>query len=108
MYSRKSAAELAARVKSLIGPVDRATIQHVARDLGVQAGDLREIIEYQTVYPSVVVLAAIVDAYGVDAGWLLTGQYSPTTHRAEEELEAPGRLRVSRHVEALEGRGTTD
>jgi len=105
MYTRKSAAELAARVKSLVGPVDPAMIQRVAWDLGVQAGDLREIVEYQTPYPSVVVLAAIVDAYGVDAGWLLTGQYSPSTHRAEEEFEASGRWRVSR---LLEGRWNTD
>jgi hypothetical protein len=108
MYSRKSAAQLAARVKSLIGPVDRATIQRVAWDLGVHVGDLREIVEYQTRYPSVVVLAAIVDAYGVDAGWLLTGQYSPSTHRADEELEAPGKWRVIRLLEDLEGRQNAD
>jgi len=64
----------------------------------VAQGDLREIVTYETVYPSVSVLAAIVAHYGVDAGWLLTGEYSPTTHRADEELAEPAATRVSRYL----------
>jgi len=101
MYSRKSAAELAGRVRSLLGPADPFTVRRVASDLGVHEGDLREILQYQTRYPSVSVLAAIVSVYGVDAGWLLTGQYSPATHRAEEELAASAKARVARVLEEL-------
>jgi hypothetical protein len=42
------------------------------------------------------VLAAIVAAYGVDAGWLVTGVYSPAIHRADEEVEEPAKTRVAR------------
>jgi len=101
MYSRKSAAELAARVQSLVGPADPATVRLVASDLGVHEGDLREILQYHTRYPSVAVLAAIVSEYGVDAGWLLTGQYSPATHRAEEEVATSAKSRVARVLDDL-------
>jgi hypothetical protein len=97
MYrSRQNAASLAARVRSLLGPADRAAVRRLAADLEVREGELREILEHETPYPSASVLAAIVAAYGVDAGWLLTGEYSPATHRAEEELEQPAIARVAR------------
>ena len=102
MYSRIAAAELAQRVRSLVGPTNRANLRLLAEDLGVYEGDLREILEYQTRYPSVPVLAALVARYGVDAGWLLTGQYSPATHRADEELEEPPRARVLRVLDRTE------
>ena len=95
MYTRQSAADLAARVRSLVGPADRATTRHAAADLGVAEGDLREIVVYETPYPSVAVLAAVVAAFGVDAGWLLTGDYNPSRHRVQEELEAPAGSRVA-------------
>lgn len=102
MYSRRTAAELAARVRSLIGPVDRAALRTTADELGVHDGDLREIVEFETRYPAVPVLAALVATYGVDAGWLLTGDYSPATHRADEELDEPAALRVARRFRDLD------
>lgn len=102
MYSRQKASELAARVRSIIGSADRLTTLRVARDLGVAEGDLREIVVYETPYPSVAVLAAVVAEYGVDAGWLLTGDYSPARHRADEELEAPAETRVAHLLERLD------
>ena len=101
MYSRQNAAALAARVRSLVGPTDRAAIRQLASTLVVHEGELREIVEYETPYPSTGVLAAIVAAYGVDAGWLLTGEYSPATHRTEEEVETPARVRVTRFLDDL-------
>ena len=99
MYSRANAASLAARIRSLVGPTDRESVRRLACDLGVYEGELREIFEYLTPYPSTSVLAAIVAVYGVDAGWLLTGEYSPSAHRAEEEAEVPPKSRVTRFLE---------
>ena len=104
MYSRTTAALLASRVRSLVGPVDRAGLRVVAADLGVSEGDLREVLEYQTPYPAVSVLAALVAAYGVDAGWLLTGQYSLATHRADEELDEPPKTRIARLIRQMDER----
>ena len=104
MYTRKSAGELAARVRSLLGPTDRFTLRAKADDLGISEGDLREIVEYQTPYPSAVVLAALVATYGVDAGWLLTGQYSPAAHRADEEVDEPAKSRVARVLDDVQSR----
>lgn len=98
MYSRPNAASLATRIRSLVGPTDRDSLRRLASDLGVCDGELREILEHLTPYPSTSVLAAIVAAYGVDAGWLLTGEYSPSTHRAEEETEQPPKSRVTRYL----------
>ena len=98
VYSRSTAAQLATRVRSLLGATDRFALRHAAEELGVAEGDLREIVTYETVYPSVSVLAAIVAYYGVDAGWLLTGQYSPSTHRADEELGESPKSRVRRYL----------
>jgi transcriptional regulator with XRE-family HTH domain len=95
MYNRSNAALLAARIRSIVGPTDRDSLRALARDLGVESGELREILEYATPYPSVSVLAAIVAVYGVDAGWLLTGEYSPATHRAQEEFDEPPKARVA-------------
>jgi hypothetical protein len=97
MYrSRNNAAALAARVRSIVGADDRDATRRLASELGVRETELREILEYETPYPSTAVLAAIVAAYGVDAGWLVTGVYSPAIHRADEEVEEPAKTRVAR------------
>jgi hypothetical protein len=101
MYSRPNAALLAARIRSLVGPTDRDSLRRLACDLGVHDGELREILEYHTPYPSTSVLAAIVAAFSVDAGWLLTGEYSPSNHRADEEAAAPPKSRVTRLLDDL-------
>jgi hypothetical protein len=95
MYSSQSAGELAARVRSLIGPADQDRWRELAEELSVPTTDLREIVEHATPYPSVAVLSAIVAYYGVDAGWLLTGEYSPALHRADEESAQPSKKRVT-------------
>lgn len=95
MYSSRSARELAARVRSLTGPGNQDRWPELAEQLGVRTLDLREIVEHATPYPAVAVLAAIVAYYGVDAGWLLTGEYSPVLHRADEETAQPPRARVT-------------
>ena len=102
MYNRKQASQLAARVRSLLGNPDRATVLLRAIDLDVPVGDLREIVEHETQYPSVAVLARLVAEYGVDAGWLLTGEYSPSLHRAAEEFAEPAKSRVAKLLGELD------
>ena len=102
MYTRITASQLAARVRSIVGQPNNSELQVVAADLGVAAGDLREIIEFETRYPSLPVLGALVANYGVDASWLLTGDYSPATHRADEELGETPTRRVERHIRRLD------
>ena len=101
MYSRPNAASLAARIRSLVGPTDRDSLRRLASDFGVNDSELREILEYQTPYPSASVLAAIVATYRVDAGWLLTGEHSPSMHRANEETEETAKSRVARVLDDL-------
>lgn len=96
LLSRTKASQLAGRVRSLLGPLEGADLVAAATELGVTAGDLREIVVHQTPYPSTAVLASIVAAKGVDAGWLLTGEYSPATHRAAEEDGSSPASRVTR------------
>lgn len=96
MYSRNSAAQLADRVRSLIGGSDRTTIETAALEMMVAEGELRDIVIDETRYPSVGTLGALVAFYGVDAGWLLTGHYSPATHRAVEEEAVSLKTVVSR------------
>jgi hypothetical protein len=81
MYTRLTAAQLATRVRSLIGG-GPSEIHEAALELGVSERDLVEIVTYETRYPASSVLAALVAHHGVDAGWLLTGEYSPSLHRA--------------------------
>jgi hypothetical protein len=95
VYDATTAAGLAARVRSLVGR-DLAAWDAAARDVEVVLGDLREIVEHETIYPKPDVLAAIVAYYGVEASWLLTGEYDPIAHRRVEEDEIPAREVVDR------------
>jgi hypothetical protein len=96
MFTRVTACQLAERVRSLLGGTDPATVREAALALNVAETEMWEIIRYETRYPSVGVLAALVALYGVDAGWLLTGTYSPATHRASEEAAEAPRSAVAR------------
>ena len=104
MYSRTAAAQLAARVRSLIGPQNASSLTSVSSDLGVAEGDLREIVMHETRYPSASVLAAIVAFHGVDAGWLLTGNYSPPLHRATAADEGRPKTVVAQLLREVERR----
>ena len=91
MYTRMTAADLAARVRSLIGGDGPSQVHEAALELGVSERDLVEIVKYETRYPASSVLAALVAYHGVDAGWLLTGEYSPSLHRATAEATETSR-----------------
>ena len=96
MYSRLTAADLATRVRSLIGGDGPSEVHEAALELGVSERDLVEIVKFETRYPASAVLAALVAYHGVDAGWLLTGEYSPSLHRATVEASETSRSVVDR------------
>ena len=74
-------AGIAARLRGLLAGQDDDDIGHIATRLGVDELSLRLSVDDLAPYPTVDVLAAVVLAYGVDPTWLITGHYSPTTHR---------------------------
>jgi len=89
---------IAARVRGLIGGQNGGDVGAIARRLHVDEVSLRMTIDELAPYPTFDALAAIVEYYGVDPNWLLTGEYDAATHRealitaAEKNRQALGRL----------------
>ena len=82
---------LAARVQGLIQGRFGGDVRAAARALEVDEMKLRDIVEHATDHPSLDALAAIVRRFGIDACWLLTGEYDWASHRlqlVEEEDES--------------------
>lgn len=80
--------ELAARLRALLQPALGSTsVRATAGRLHVSPRALRASIERGSPRPSSAVVLAVVQHYGVDPTWLLTGEYSSSTHR--ESLEDP-------------------
>jgi hypothetical protein len=74
---------LAARVQGLIHARFGGDVSAAARELGVAEKDVRDIVERATDHPSLDALAAIVRRFGIDACWLLTGEYDWASHRRQ-------------------------
>lgn len=72
---------IASRIRHLCAGRDAADPLLAAGRLGVDEGLLRLSIDELAPVPSVEVIAAIVQGYGVDPTWLLTGNYDPALHR---------------------------
>jgi hypothetical protein len=81
---------LAARVQGLIHGRFRGDIAAAAGELGVEEKELRDIVEHATDHPSLDALAAIIRRFGVDACWLLTGEYDWQSHRLQLVQEDEG------------------
>jgi hypothetical protein len=82
---------LAARVAGLIHGQFAGSLARAAESLDVDPDDLRRIVEDETDAPSLDVLARIVRRFGVDACWLITGEYDWNTHMRllEDDDEQP-------------------
>ena len=78
---------LAARVQGLIHGRFGGDVAAAARELRVEEKELRDIVERATDHPSLDALAAIVRQFGIDACWLLTGEYDWASHRRQLEEE---------------------
>ena len=85
-------------MRGLIGGQNGGDVGAIARRLRVDEVSLRMTIDELAPYPTFDALAAIVEHYGVDPNWLLTGEYDAATHRealltaAEQNRQALGRL----------------
>lgn len=78
-------AGIASRLRGLIGGQNEGSHAEIARRLGVDEVSLRMSVDELSPYPTVDVLAAVVLAYGVDPQWLITGEYSTSSHRQAAE-----------------------
>lgn len=78
-------AAIAARLRGLIAGQDDGDLGKTAARLAVEEVSLRISVDELSPHPTVEVLAAVIREYGVDPGWLLTGDYATSTHRAAIE-----------------------
>jgi hypothetical protein len=85
LYDRRG---IAARLRELIYGVEqheRSALAETARRLRVDEQELRLSLDEESPRPTLEVLAAVVQDYGVDPTWLVTGTYDTGTHRLAEE-----------------------
>jgi hypothetical protein len=80
--TRSNSKAIAARIRSLITALDAGDFEAVAGQLHVDEVALRMSVDDVAPYPTLDVLAAVVQAYGVDPAWLVTGEYDLKIHRA--------------------------
>src|SRR5437879_2682720 len=73
--------EIAARVRAIIGDQDGGDLAATAKRLGVTELSLRLTIDPDSPEPTLNVLLAVVEVYGIDPTFLVTGGYDVTTHR---------------------------
>jgi hypothetical protein len=71
---------LASRVAGLIHAQFGGDLRVAARALDVDADEIYRIVAEETAYPNIDLLAKIVNRFGVDASWLITGEYDWRTH----------------------------
>ena len=76
---------IATRLRGLIAGQDEGDLHAIAQRLGVDELSLRLSVDDLSPYPTVDVLASVVLTYGVDPTWLLTGDYSSSSHRTAIE-----------------------
>lgn len=80
--TRSASQAIAARIRSLITTLNVGDFEAVARQLHVDEVALRMSVDDIAPYPTLDVLAAVVQTYGVDPAWLITGEYDLKVHRA--------------------------
>ncbi|HEY5060609.1 MAG TPA: hypothetical protein VII52_03685 [Gemmatimonadaceae bacterium] len=80
--NRSDSKAIAARIRSLITALAAGDFQAVAGQLHVDEVALRMSVDDVAPYPTLDVLVAVVQAYGVDPAWLITGEYDLKIHRA--------------------------
>jgi hypothetical protein len=78
---------IAERLRALLAGQDDDDLTRAAARLGVEELSLRMSIDALSPHPTVEVLAAVIQEYGVDPTWLLTGRYDAGTHRVAMESD---------------------
>jgi hypothetical protein len=71
-------ASVAGRLRHLVGS---RTVKDAANQLGVSEAALRLSIDADAPHPTIEVLIAAAQRFGVDPTWILTGEYDGGTHR---------------------------
>lgn len=98
---------IAARIRGLIGGQDFGNLGETAARLDVSELSLRMSIDDVSPIVTLDVAAAVINMYGVDPSWLLTGDYDTTTHRAAIEtgqhVTAAELSRIAARREARQG-----
>ena len=90
MHTSLDAHGIAERVRRLMSGQDLRDLVVTACRLGVKEPDLRRMIEGRSAHAPLDILAALVNAYGVDPRWLLYGEYDCATHRRALDEGATG------------------
>lgn len=80
-------AGIAERIRGLLGGQDQGDLSQTAERLGLEEVSLRMSIDELSPHPTVEVLSAMIQEYGVDPTWLLTGKYDASTHRSAMESD---------------------
>src|SRR3954462_5141043 len=109
MTTRFDNAGIAARIRGLIAGQDGGDPAAAARRMHVDEIGLRMSIDELAPNPTISVIAAVIQEYGVDPTWLLKGTYDPVTHRkvlAEEPTDVLGMI-MSISNEAVDGTAPT-
>lgn len=83
--SRLRNAEIAARIRGLLSGQGKPN--EIAVRLHVDETALRMSVDDISPYPTMDVIVAVVQEYGVDPHWLMTGEYNPGFH--QRAIEAP-------------------
>ncbi len=76
---------IADRIRELIGPLQRDTLEETAARLRVSELALRMSIDPDSPQPTIDTIVGVIREYGVDPMWLLSGEYLTETHRLAEE-----------------------
>jgi hypothetical protein len=77
--------EIAARLRAVLGTPGAVDLCDLAIRLRIDQMSLILSLDATTPYPTIDVIAAVVRRYGIDPWWLLTGEYSVSTHRSSLE-----------------------
>ena len=96
--------DLASRVAGLLQGRYKGDLVVAARELDVDPDELRRIVDAQTDKPDLNVLAKLVERFGVDVCWLMTGDYDWRTHMRvledeDEHIKDSGRQLLLRLTE---------
>ena len=92
--------DIARRVRSLIEQHDNGNDAAAARRLGISCSALTELLEGSAEDLDLDVLGAVIDAYDVDAIWLLTGEHGLPT----SQLPVQQRLELAEILSELSAR----
>ena len=66
---------VAARIRGILGGQDRGMIEETARRLNISEVALRMSIDDLEPHPTLEVIIAVVEHYGVEPTWLVCGEY---------------------------------